>query len=193
MQIGIMTVASGDLHGGRGRPTKFTVERIEQIKNLVERGKTKEEIAEIIGCTPGTLAVTCSRLGVSLRRPRFDMVGFRSKQRAAPEQSTVPVIASDETNGPQPTPEPKNDNGEQLPKPAQPVGFRIEMEYRGIKRWTDVPMDERTLGYLALEAEIRDMRVGELVSLLILRLVQTNGIARLIEEKGNRKGVENEA
>src|SRR5262245_46966775 len=56
----------------RGRPTKFTPDRIRQITNLVERGKTREEIAEIIGVTSGTLQVTCSKLGISLRRPKFD-------------------------------------------------------------------------------------------------------------------------
>jgi hypothetical protein len=53
----------------RGRQTKFTPERIQRIKNLVERGKSREEIAEFIGVTLGSLQVTCSRLGVSLRRP----------------------------------------------------------------------------------------------------------------------------
>jgi DNA-binding NarL/FixJ family response regulator len=52
----------------RGRQLKFTPERIQQIKNLVERGKSREEIAELIGVTVGSLQVTCSRLGVSLRR-----------------------------------------------------------------------------------------------------------------------------
>jgi hypothetical protein len=44
-----------------GRPIKFTPERIEQIKNLVERGKSREEIAEIINVTAGSLQVTCQR------------------------------------------------------------------------------------------------------------------------------------
>jgi hypothetical protein len=30
-----------------GRPIKFTPERLQQIRNLVERGKSREEIAEI--------------------------------------------------------------------------------------------------------------------------------------------------
>ncbi len=53
---------------------KFTPERIEQIKNLVVRGKRREEIAELIGVTVGSLQVTCSRLGISLRRPRLEPV-----------------------------------------------------------------------------------------------------------------------
>ena len=53
---------------------KFTPERIEQIKNLVERGKRREEIAELIGVTVGSLQVTCSRLGISLRQPQLKPV-----------------------------------------------------------------------------------------------------------------------
>ena len=34
---------------------------------------SREEIAEIIGVTVGSLQVTCSRLGLSLRRPRLAM------------------------------------------------------------------------------------------------------------------------
>ena len=56
----------------RGRPIKFTPERIQQIRNLVERGKSREEIAELIEVTVGSLQVTCSKLGISLRRPRLD-------------------------------------------------------------------------------------------------------------------------
>jgi transposase len=52
---------------------KFTLERIAQIKNLIERGMSRGEIAEIIGVTVGSLQVTCSRLGLSLRRPRLAM------------------------------------------------------------------------------------------------------------------------
>src|SRR5512139_382817 len=52
----------------QGKATKFTPERIQQINNLVERGKSREEIAELIGVTVGSLAVTCSKLGISLRR-----------------------------------------------------------------------------------------------------------------------------
>jgi hypothetical protein len=48
------------------RKVKFTPERIEQIKNLVEHGKRREEIAELIGVTVG--------LGISLRRPRLKPV-----------------------------------------------------------------------------------------------------------------------
>src|SRR5215470_18726343 len=51
-----------------GRRIKFTPERVQQIRNLVERGKSREEIAELIGVTVRSLQVTCSRLAISVRR-----------------------------------------------------------------------------------------------------------------------------
>src|ERR1700747_1123343 len=55
-----------------GRRIKFTPERVQQIRNLVERGKSREEIAELIGVSVGSLQVTCPRLGISLRRVVFN-------------------------------------------------------------------------------------------------------------------------
>jgi len=62
----------------RQRASKFTAQNIRQIHNRVDRGKSREEIAEIIGVTPGTLAVTCSKLGISLRRPSRAQEGVRA-------------------------------------------------------------------------------------------------------------------
>ena len=70
----------------RGRPIKFTPERIQQIRNLVDRGKSREEIAELIEVTVGSLQVTCSKLGISLRRPRLDN-GIRFLTRGIPVPS----------------------------------------------------------------------------------------------------------
>jgi transposase-like protein len=72
-QIGNLALSSNSIFASpKGRQTKFTPERRQQIVNLVERGKSREEIAELVGVTVGTLQVTCSRFGISLRRPRFD-------------------------------------------------------------------------------------------------------------------------
>ena len=62
---------------------KFTPERIQQIKNLVERGKRREEIAELNAVTVGSLQVTCSRLGISLRPPRLKPVPPSKPAKAA--------------------------------------------------------------------------------------------------------------
>jgi hypothetical protein len=79
-------------HRAAGPPSKvkFTPERLRQIKNLVERGKSRDQIAEIIGCTVGSLQVTCSRLGISLRRP------MQAKVTATPPNRQKPELAPED-------------------------------------------------------------------------------------------------
>src|SRR5215469_16483623 len=77
----------------RGRPIKLTPERIQQVKNLVERGKSRDEIAELIGVTVGSLQVTCSRLGISLRRVVFNN-GMGFLRRSGPHNGTSTHTAS---------------------------------------------------------------------------------------------------
>jgi hypothetical protein len=55
--------------GPRGRiATKFTPANIQKIKDWVAEGISREEIAKSLGVTVGSLQVTCSRLGISLRK-----------------------------------------------------------------------------------------------------------------------------
>src|SRR5262245_4092055 len=54
-----------------GRRIKFTPERVQQIGNLVEQGKSREEIAELIGVTIRSLKVTCSRLAIGIAWPHL--------------------------------------------------------------------------------------------------------------------------
>src|SRR6516164_1258874 len=46
----------------RGRRVKFTPQAIEKIKELVAEGLSRDEIANRLGVTVGSLQVTCSRL-----------------------------------------------------------------------------------------------------------------------------------
>lgn len=176
----------------RGRPTKFTPERIRQISNLVERGKSRDEIAEIIGVTTGTLQVTCSRLGISLRRPIFDTgVGLLHRQRP-PYQRTASL---NQLSSQSKSTKPDTANGLQLGSEAKPTEdvqagapsadlrdrslndrapplFAIRMEYKGQEQSTSLPLNEEMIGRLAIEAEIRGMRIGELVAAFILAIVK---------------------
>jgi len=52
----------------RGRRVKFTPQAIEKIKKFVAEGISRDEIANRVGVTVGSLQVTCSRLGISLQR-----------------------------------------------------------------------------------------------------------------------------
>ena len=64
----------------RARRTKFTPQVIEKIKEFVAEGIGRVEIADRLGMTVGSLQVTCSRLGISLRQIIFPS---RSEPRTA--------------------------------------------------------------------------------------------------------------
>ena len=174
----------------RGRPTKFTPERIQQVRNLVERGKSRDEIAEIIGVTTGSLQVTCAKLGISLRRPTFYTgTGLLPRQRSRDSKSALPTQSKPQpestereyATAPRPVLEAIATGTAGAPSPGgrprksddrPPAAFAIRMEYKGQKRLTDLPLDEEIIGELAMEAEIRGMRIGELVGALILEIVK---------------------
>jgi hypothetical protein len=46
------------------------------------------------------------------------------------------------------------------------------MEYKGEERSTKLPLDEEMIRQLAMEAEFRGMRIGELVAALILGITR---------------------
>ena len=62
-----MTMTNNPSASG-GRRVKFTPQAIEKIKEFVAAGISRDEIANLLGVTVGSLQVTCSRLGISLRR-----------------------------------------------------------------------------------------------------------------------------
>jgi transposase len=165
----------------RGRQTKFTPERIRQITNLVERGKSRDEIAEIIGVTPATFQVTCSRLKISLRRPSYDPGNglFRQRRKRVPEE--VNLHQRDENaksseqmeenlEGPSNIPASEVVSEETI-KPSAPQ-FGIRMHYKGENRTIELPLSADMIGRVAIEAEFRNTRIGELVAQLILGIVE---------------------
>jgi hypothetical protein len=161
----------------RGRSTKFTPEKVRQISNLVERGKSREEIAELVGVTVGTLQVNCSRLGISLRRPRYD-TGTGLLRQGRPPTSTgasTPTCIGVELNSRNGTSSLNPISGDgQLPKMHEDssASFAVRMRYKGGERTTEVPLTHDMIGQLAVEAELRDMRIGELVSEVIIAVTK---------------------
>jgi Helix-turn-helix domain of resolvase len=166
----------------RGRPLKFTPERIEQISNLVERGKSRDEIAEIIGVTTGTLQVTCSKLGISLRRPTFDLgTGLLPRQQLGRHQNGSPNQSSSQQDaegrrakGPRLVSERPRSGEARAGAPEDQAMFAFRMEYKGQEQSTDLSLDEEMICQLAIEAEFRGMRIGELLAALIPEIVKKN-------------------
>ena len=180
----------------RGRPIKFTPERIQQIKNLVERGKSREDIAELVGVTVGSLAVTCSKLGISLRRRTVNngvsllrptkAASFArrsilecgreaSSHLEAVATSTFNDVAATEAGTPSQEQEQAQAQADKMPS-AQ---FTIRMEYKGVECTAELALTPDMIEHLVLEAEFRNLRIGELIRDLILSTVK-NDLFRLV-------------
>ena len=181
----------------RGGRRKFTPERIQQVKNLVERGKSREEIAELIEVTVGSLQVTCSRLGISLRRPRLDN-GIRllprgkpvpSIERATPHPScdvSVPLQSIEEQSRQASRPGlPEQTRHSPAPTVAKSEsgGFAIlvlAIRYKGEERTNKLAFTQLEIRQLALEAGLREMKIGELISELVTQVIQKNLFPRVL-------------
>src|SRR5262245_59292795 len=94
--------------------------------------------------TVGTLSVTCSNLGISLRRPRVKLLPSRTTTSTART-----VKAASET----PT-------------------FIICMKYKGQSQDTPLPLTPNMISQLALEASFRDQKIGEPVKDLVVSVVK---------------------
>ena len=167
----------------RGRQTKFTPERLSQIVNFVEHGKSREEIAELIGVTVGTLQVTCSRFGISLRKPKFDTgTGYLrpSKERSSNGTPAPEADCNSPSNGglrPQSPLQPSPAEQAQIATlhhararthEQDAVSFSLRMQYRGEERTTEIPLTHDMMRQLAIEAWLRDKKIGEVVNELII-------------------------
>src|SRR4051794_14841818 len=140
---GTLAKLSPQLLTTRGRPTKFTPERLQQIRNLVERGESREGIAEILDVTVGSLQVTCSRLGISLRRPKVDLL---------PQHSPI-----DRNRSMLPHPIEEQSQGNSRPGPAEPAlaakqqervqtleagsaSIAVRIQFKGTERTIESPL-----------------------------------------------------
>ena len=136
------------------RHRKFTPERIQQINDLVARGETREQIAAMIGVTVGSLQVTCSRLGVSLRRPRVKLL----------------------------PPKPANAFARTACAAREPVTFALDMKYRGQEHRTEMPFTPDVIRQLALEASFRNQEIGELTKEILVSVFEKGLIQDLLGE-----------
>jgi hypothetical protein len=154
--MGYQDVTEGALEKSGLRATKFTPERIQQIKDLIARGTSGEEIAALIGVTVGTLKVTSSRLGISLRRPRSrngtGLLPLRAATRLA------------KTAG------------------ADTATFTISLQYKGTEQRTELPLTLAMIAQLALEASCRDQKISEFAGDLLQAVTEKGLFQEVLDE-----------
>jgi transposase-like protein len=187
------------------RQSKFTPANVRQIVNLLERGKSKVEIAEIIGVTPATLQVTCSKLGISLRRPVADASSGGSRARRRPQNGKVPDFRGQ--GGETAQPEGRNESPRTAPErttveenqtivrlhPKQPVresvaasSVSLTVRYKGEERTIELPIDRDALGLFALEAQFRSIGIGDLIGGVLLSIAKHDLFESVLEPSRGR-------
>jgi len=187
----------------RGRQIKFTPERIHQVRNLVERGKSREEIAELIGVTVGSLQVTCSRLGISLRRVVFSN-GMGLLRRGGPHNGTSTCTASGPGGVPSPPisgqPQQNSQSGPvEQPQATTPheerartdemglANLALGMKYRGDERTSELLLTQDMIRQLAFEAQFRNMSIGEFVGELLIAMMKRDLFQHVLLEPNSKQ------
>jgi DNA-binding CsgD family transcriptional regulator len=137
-------------------PKKYTPECLDKIKALVAEGKHREEIAQIIGTSIGSLQVTCSRARVSLRNSTTKKRGMKKKNDANGHKPVLTLPS----------------NGHTMVSQV-PIEFKIElvMQYRGQERIVPITIDRELFADLALEAHFRGMCIIELIAKILENIV----------------------
>ena len=182
---------AAQLTNSRGRRIKFTPERLQQIRNLVERGRSREEIAELIGATVGSLQVTCSRLGISLRRS--EEMGLLRRGRphngtstyTASRRGSVPPISGqpqqNSQSGPVEQPQATTPHEERARTGEMGANLALRMKYRAYERTSELPLTEDIIVQLAFEAQFRNMSIGELVGELLIAVMKRDLFEHVLE------------
>ena len=187
----------------RGGQIKFTPERLQQIRNLVERGKSRDEIAELIGVTVGSLQVTCSRLGISLRRVVFSN-GMGSLRQGGPRNGTSTYTASRRGGVPLPPisgqPQQNSQSGPvEQPQATTPheerartdemglANLALGMKYRGDERTSELLLTQDMIRQLAFEAQFRNMGIGEFVGELLIAIMKRDLFQHVLLEPNSKQ------
>jgi hypothetical protein len=167
-----MTNASPPAKGRRA--VKFTPQAIEKIKEFVAEGISRDEIATRLGVTVGSLQVTCSRLGISLRRIILPNSSGRHtadvRGRTIPTPCSVGIVRMQE---------PK-DVSQPAARATPVANFALMMRHKGKETATDLPLSSSAIEVLALEAMSRDLDIAGLVGQVLVAAINKDIVQNIL-------------
>jgi hypothetical protein len=163
LSVAIAAVRENNAPPAKGRqPTKFTPNNIARIKEWVAKGVGRDEIANRLDVTIGSLQVTCSRLGISLR-----------KRPLADDNVAIPLVGLVQ----------RSTKGiRQVEAPARPK-FKLLLQRQGRKAEFDLPLNQDVLEQLALEASVRDKGIADLIRTILSQVVRKDIVGELLRNR----------
>ena len=145
------------------RTTKFTPANIQKIKDWVAQGMRREDIAKSLDVTVGSLQVTCSRLGISLRR-RDNAPRVRVESRAFVSNGQVYA-------------------GHLQREPNSRAKFQLVLQSHGMEQTTDLPFTTSDVGRLGVEASAQDLGLTDLMSQVLTQALKKGLIQKILDKK----------
>jgi hypothetical protein len=158
----------------RGRRVKFTPQVIEEIKGFVAVGISREDIANRVGVTVGSLQVTCSRLGISLRR--VISVNGSGRHTVDVRGRTIPTPCS---IGIADVREQK-EVSQQAARATPLANFAIMMRHKDKEKTIDLSLPSPAIEVLALEAMSRDLNIAGLIGEVLVAAINKDMIRELL-------------
>ena len=159
----------------KGRRVKFTPQVIENIKEFVAQGISRDEIANRLGVTLGSLQVTCSRMGISLRRI---ILPNGSGRHTADVRGRIPAPGS---VGIAHTREQK-EVSQPAARTTPSAKFGITIRHRGKKQRSDIPLPSPATEVLTLEAMSRDLNIAELIGQVLVATIKKDMIQKILRD-----------
>jgi hypothetical protein len=156
-------VRENDAPLGKGRqPTKFTPDNIARVKDWVAKGVGRGEIANRLEVTVGSLQVTCSKLGISLRRKSNGTISPHSEIQRSIEHA------------------PEGTHSAQ-------AKFTLLLKAQNRQVAFDLPLHEGLLAQLALEASVRGQSVVDLIGTILSQVVRKDLVGELLRNGNSPK------
>jgi hypothetical protein len=158
LSVDIAAVRENDSPLFKGRQRKFTPDNIAKIKEWVAQGVGRDEIANRLEVTVNSLQVTCSRLGISLRK-RSLANGNHAIQPLGLVQCSMGLA---------------EDN---IPARAK---FALVLKSQDKHKAFDLPLRQDLIQQLALEAAVRSQSLADLIGTILSRVVRKDLVGELL-------------
>jgi hypothetical protein len=157
LSMPIAAVRENDVPFVKGRRRKFTSDNIARIKDWVAQGLSREEIANRLEVTVNSLQVTCSKLGISLRKRSLangavPPVGVVQRSVKHIEQHNIAVRAQ----------------------------FTLLLKSQNSQKAIDLPLHQGLIEELALEASMRGQSVVDLIGTILSQVVRKGLVSELL-------------
>jgi hypothetical protein len=148
----------------KGRqPTKFTPNNIARIKEWVAQGVCRDDIANRLEVTVNSLQVTCSKLGISLRK--------RSLANGA-----IPPVGVVQRSA---------ENIRHVDDSAR-LKCKLLIQKQGKQAEFELPVHQGLMEQLALEASVRGQSVIDLIGTIVSQVVRKDLVAELLRNDDAR-------